>query len=123
MRTNRRRISAWIASVLMIVCVIASSVVPASAASTGYFHSYSTGATIKDRSSCSSMQGMAVGSTYLYTVKVNGTTNQKAFISKTNKNTGETTVLTDTSTGTIGINATSGTINLTKVFSIDVSNV
>lgn len=123
MRTNRRRISAWIASVLMIVCVIASSVVPASAASTGYFNSYSTVATIKDRSSCSSMQGMAVGSTYLYTVKVNGTTNQKAFISKTNKNTGETTVLTDTSTGTIGINATSGTINLTKVFSIDVSNV
>ena len=107
----------------MIVCVIASSVVPASAASTGYFNSYSTVATIKDRSSCSSMQGMAVGSTYLYTVKVNGTTNQKAFISKTNKNTGETTVLTDTSTGTIGINATSGTINLTKVFSIDVSNV
>lgn len=123
MRTNRRRISAWIASVLMIVCVIASSVVPASAASTGYFNSYSTVATIKDRSSCSSMQGMAVGSTYLYTVKVNGTTNQKAFISKTNKNTGETTVLTDTSTDTIGINATSGTINLTKVFSIDVSNV
>lgn len=104
MKFNKRRISAWIAAALMSVCVVVSSVVPASAASTGYFNSYSTVATIKDRSSCPSMQGIAVGSTYLYTIKINGNTNKKAFISKTNKNTGATTVLTDTSTGSTYIN-------------------
>ena len=103
MKFNRRRVSAWIASILMTVCVIAGSVVPASAASTGYFKSYSTIATINNRGKCGSMQGMAVGSTYLYTVKIK-TSNDKAFISKTNKNTGETTVLTDTSTGSTYIN-------------------
>ena len=93
-----RRLSACLLCTLMIVSTLIGLGTTANAASLQYYKSYSTVATIKNRSKCSSMQGMAVGSTYIYTVKIK-TDNTKAFISKTNKNTGETTVLTETASG------------------------
>lgn len=103
MKICKRRFHAWLAAIMMIICVIATSVVPASAASTGYFNSYSNVDSIANKGGCVSMQGIAVGSTYLYTIKIK-TDNTKAFISKTNKNTGATTILTDTSTNSKYIN-------------------
>jgi hypothetical protein len=58
------------------------------AASTGYFKSYSNVALIPNRSGCTAMQGMAVGSKWLYTVKIKSD-ESKAVLSKTNRNTGE----------------------------------
>lgn len=72
-------------------------VTTASALSTNdYFNTYTTVADIANRSSCTAMQGLAVGSTWLYTVKTK-TDNSSAVIQKTNKNTGATTNLTDSS--------------------------
>lgn len=63
-----------------------------------YYNDYSTITTITDRNSCTAMQGLAVGSTYLYTVKILSD-NTKAILAKTNKNTGTTTYLTNSTTG------------------------
>ena len=57
-----------------------------------YYNTYSTVSTISDRNSCSAMQGMAVGSTYLYTVKINGD-DSRAIVSKTSRKTGKITNL------------------------------
>lgn len=66
-------------------------VTTASALSTNdYFNTYTTVADIANRSSCTAMQGLAVGSTWLYTVKTKSD-NSSAVIQKTNKNTGATT--------------------------------
>lgn len=64
-----------------------------------YYNNYGTVASITDMGSCPSMQGLAVGSTYLYSVKINSTTNANAFISMTNKDTGATTTLINSATG------------------------
>ena len=98
-----RRLLACLLCALMMVSVLIGVATTANAASLQYYNSYNGIALIKNRGKCSSMQGMAVGSTYIYTVKIK-TDNTKAFISKTNKNTGETTVLTETATGSTYIN-------------------
>ena len=65
----------------------------AQAATTGYFNTYDTIVkAVSDRSGCTVTQGLAVGSGWLYTVKINGN-DTKAVISKTNKSTGATTNL------------------------------
>lgn len=57
-------------------------VTTASALSTNdYFNTYTTVADIAIRSSCTAMQGLAVGSTWLYTVKTK-TDNSSAVIQK-----------------------------------------
>lgn len=53
---------------------------------------------IKNSNSCPSMQGMAVGSQYIYTIKIR-TDESRAVISKTDKDSGATTTFTDASTG------------------------
>lgn len=63
-------------------------------AATNYYNTYTEVASIGNRSSCSAMQGLAVGSTWLYTVKIKDD-NSSAVIQKTNKSTGATTNLTD----------------------------
>ena len=73
---------------------------PVSGASSGHFDAYETVASAKDRSNCCSMQGMAVDSSCLYTVKINRS-NNKAFISKTSTKTGDTIPLMDPTTGSI----------------------
>ncbi len=110
-----KRIFALLACLLLFVSL---HTMPVHAATTGYFKSYNHIATIKNRSTCSTMQGMAVGSTYLYTVKINNKTENKAFISKTNRKTGETVALVDTKTNSIYLNYL-GHANDMEVVSID----
>lgn len=73
--------------------------IASASAATYYYNTYSTVADVLNRDGCSAMQGMAVGSTYLYTVKIKDD-NSGAVLQKTNKNTGATTNLTN-STGSI----------------------
>ncbi len=84
------------ASVCALLC--ATTVVAANAATVGYYNSYSTVASIPNKSKCPNMQGVAVGGTYVYSAKVNSD-DTKAVLHKTNQNTGVDTVLTDASTG------------------------
>lgn len=63
-----------------------------------YYNTYGEVDKITDLGSCPSMQGMAVGSTYIYTVKINSD-NSSAFISMTHKDTGDTTTLINNATG------------------------
>ncbi len=72
----------------------------AQAATTGYFNKYDTIVqAVADRSGCTITQGIAVGSKWLYTVKINSN-DTKAVISKTNKSTGATTNLKTSSGAT-----------------------
>ena len=64
----------------------------------GYYSGYTTVKSLKNTSGCTSMQGLAVGSTYLYSVKIK-TDNKSATIFKTHKDTGKTTQLTNSATG------------------------
>lgn len=64
-----------------------------------YYNTYGTVNKIYNKGSCPSMQGLAVGTTYLYTVKIDSDTNANAFISMTHKDTGETTTLINSATG------------------------
>ncbi len=91
----KKRFLSFVTVVMAFITVMLPLAVPASAA---YYNTYGTVKSISDVNGCSSMQGMAVGSTYLYTAKVNSA-NTKAVIYKTNKNTGESTLLTDSVSG------------------------
>ena len=99
MKAISKRIAVLLVSVLLLACMAVGSASPAFAA-VKYYNSYSDIAAIKDKSSCPSMQGIAVGSTYIYSVKVNGDTNKSAFISKTNRKTGSTVTLKTSSGAT-----------------------
>lgn len=77
--------------ILALMFVSIPFVVPVGAA---YYNTYSDVVSIPDVNGCPSMQGMAVGSTYIYTAKVS-TDNTKAVLYKTNKNTGSRTLLTN----------------------------
>lgn len=63
---------------------------PAVNAANEFYGNYTDVAKIYDYGSCPSMQGLAVGSQMLYSVKINSG-NTKAFISMTDKDTGTTT--------------------------------
>lgn len=64
----------------------------AALAHSAYYSSYHTIKTIDDVADCTSMQGFAVGSKYLYSIKVNSK-NSKAVIFKTHKETKKVTQL------------------------------
>ncbi len=81
--------------VLAFVFAVIPFIVPVGAA---YYNTYSDVASIPDVNGCPSMQGMAVGSKWLYTAKTS-TDNSKAVIYKTNKDTGARTLLTNSATG------------------------
>lgn len=91
----RKKLFSFVTVVMAFITVMLPLAVPASAA---YYNTYGTVKSISDVNSCPSMQGIAVGSTYVYTAKVNSG-NTKAVIYKTNKNTGESTLLTDSVSG------------------------
>ncbi len=61
-----------------------------------HYTSYGHVATIKKRNDCPSMQGMAVGATWIYTAKVKGG-NTRQVLHKTNRKTGETVNLMNSS--------------------------
>ena len=97
MNIKTKRIAASAAFVITLAAAIPSSVLAASA---GYFRTYATIASVKDRDGCCSMQGMAVDSGWIYTIKINSG-NSRAFLCRTNRSTGITSPLTDAGTGSI----------------------
>lgn len=56
---------------------------------------------IENYNSITGMQGMAMDDTYIYSVKINSSTEDNAFITRTHRTTGATSYLTNASTGTI----------------------
>ena len=87
---------AMLTAVLLLVGMIYIPT-PAEAAN-AFYGDYTDVAKIYDYGSCPSMQGLAVGSGQLYTVKT-GSNDTKAFISMTNKDTGSTTKLYNADAG------------------------
>ncbi len=73
-------------------------VTPQAAEVHDFYGDYTDSAKIYDYGSCPSMQGLAVGSTYLYTIKI-GSNDASAFISMTHKDTGSTTRLYNADAG------------------------
>ena len=63
-----------------------------------YYNDYETIGKVYDLGSCPSMQGLAVGSQYLYTIKIK-TDDSSAFISMMDKDTGKTTNLINAANG------------------------
>jgi len=84
-------------SLLLLLCSMVAVPNEAEAASE-FYGEYSDVAAIKDYGSCGIMQGMAVGSQKLYTAKINSDDTQ-AFISMTDKDTGDTVKLYNTDAG------------------------
>lgn len=91
----RKKLLKVVTVVMALICMVLPLAITASAA---YYNTYADVKSMSDVNGCTSMQGMAVGSTYLYTAKVNSA-NTKAVLYKTNKNTGARTLLTDSASG------------------------
>ncbi len=87
-------------SLFLAVCLLAGYLmIPTEVkAASAYYNSYSDIDVIPNASTCGAMQGMAVGSQWLYTVKISSD-ETKAFISMTDKDTGETKTLYNTDAG------------------------
>lgn len=68
-------------------------------ASAAYYTGYSTLANIYDQGDCPSMQGFAVHGDYLYSAKINATTEASAVIARTHRTSGTTSFLTNGSSG------------------------
>ena len=64
-----------------------------------YYNTYDTLATIKTKHGCTAMQGIAVGSKYIYTVKVKVSDNSKQILHKTHQETKKVTLLKESETG------------------------
>lgn len=94
-------------ALVLVMLITTMAVVPFTASATtstkGYYNTYDTITVIPNKSDCIIMQGFAVGSKWLYCVKTNRE-DTKAFISKTNKNTGETIYLKNTSNNSYYMN-------------------
>lgn len=82
--------------VIALLCVTLLAPLPAGAA---YYNTYSTVATLGNANGCNSTQAFGVGSTYVYSVKVNGD-NSKAVIYRTRMSDGSTTLMTNGDNGT-----------------------
>lgn len=100
MKAGRRVISLLICFSIL-AGFLASTVANVSAASTSteFYSDYNTVVNIYNYGGCTGMQGMAVDDTYIYSVKINSSTETSAFIARTHKDTGSTVYLTDSSSG------------------------
>ena len=88
-----------LALILMAVLLLSNvNLFPAASAAPLFYGDYTDARKVYDSNSCPSMQGLAVGSQYLYTIKIK-TDNSRAVITRTDKDTGSYTTLTDASTG------------------------
>ena len=94
-KTMKRLVACLTLAVLLASMVY---VAPTAEAVNDFYGDYTDAAKIYDYSSCPSMQGLAVGSTYMYTVKI-GSNDTSAFISMTHKDTGATTRLYNADAG------------------------
>ena len=90
-------------AVLMVAVMLAGFVLipqPRQAVAATY-SDYTLVDTIYNYGGCTGMQGLAVDDTYLYNIKIASSTQDNAFISRTHKDTGSTTYMTNAATGTI----------------------
>ena len=94
-KTLKRLVACLTLAVLLASMVY---VAPPAQAVNEFYGDYTDAAKVYDYSSCPSMQGLAVGSTYMYTVKI-GSNDTSAFISMTHKDTGATTRLYNADAG------------------------
>lgn len=96
-----KRTVAWMALAVLFIGMI---YVPMEAqAANEFYGDYTDAAKIYDYGSCPSMQGLAVGSQMMYTVKI-GSNDSLAFISMTDKDTGTTTKLYNSDAGSYYFN-------------------
>lgn len=82
--------------VIALLCATLLAPLPAGAA---YYNTYSTVATLGNANGCNSTQAFGVGSTYVYSVKINGD-DSKAVIYRTRMSDGSTTLMTNGDNGT-----------------------
>ncbi|WNQ10874.1 hypothetical protein MJA45_25175 [Paenibacillus aurantius] len=89
----RKRFILWTALVLSVAMLLPLT------ASAAYYNTYTDVATLGNANDCYVAQGFAVGSTYAYSVKINGD-DTKAVIYRTNMSDGTTTLMTNGDSGT-----------------------
>lgn len=84
----KKRLAVWLLVSFLLPILLAT------AASAAYYNTYTTAAAIGNGNGCNAMQGFAVGTTNVYSVKINdgGT---KAVLYRTNMSTGATTLMTN----------------------------
>lgn len=80
---------------LLLLAAVALAPLTASAA---YYNTYTTVATLPNANGCAATQGFDTGSTYAYSVKINGD-DTSAILLRTHKSTGATTLMTNGDTG------------------------
>ena len=99
-----KRMQKLIAIFSLVLLLASMIVVPNEVeAASEFYGDYTDVAKITDYNSCPSIQGIAVGSQMIYTVKINGDDTQ-AFITMTDKDTGETTKLYNQDAGSYMFN-------------------
>ena len=99
-----RKVQKIIAFFSLVVLLASMIVLPDKAeAASAFYGEYTNVATISDYNSCPSIQGIAVGSQMIYTVKINGD-DTNAFITMTDKDTGSTTKLYNKDAGSYMFN-------------------
>ena len=96
MKSPRKRALALILAAILLLSNV--NFLPTVSAAALFYGDYTDAAKIYDSYSCPSMQGLAVGSQYLYAIKT-GLSDSRAVITRTDKDTGSTVTLTDASTG------------------------
>ena len=102
MKIPMRRYIALVILAVMLIGIL--PVAPIAAATTHAFYGdYDDVATVYDYGSCPSMQGLAVGSQKMYTIKINGSDNL-AVITMTDKDTGSSTRLYNVDAGSYYFN-------------------
>ena len=94
-----KRTKRWIALFLLVLLLAPMVLVPVEVeAASEFYGDYTDVSYIYDYGACTGMQGLAVGSQMLYTVKINES-DQLAVIKMTDKDTGETTTLYNADAG------------------------
>lgn len=84
--------------------LVAAALLSPGAAHAAYYNTYTTVATLGNPNGCSATQGFDTGSSYTYSVKINGD-ETKASIYRTTMSDGTTTLMTNGDTGTTYTNA------------------
>ena len=99
-----KMIKRTVALLTLVMLLVGMVYVPMEAdAANEFYGDYTDVAKIYDYGSCPSMQGLAVGSQMMYTIKI-GSNDSLAFISMTDKDTGETTKLYNSDAGSYYFN-------------------
>jgi hypothetical protein len=79
---------------LFVVLLFCTAMMMPVTASAAYYNTYTTVATLNNANNCNNAQGFAVGSTYVYSVKINSD-ESKAVIYRTKMSDGTTTLMTN----------------------------